>query len=85
MEKIDSLKYGLSKRVKLVFIDDKSIGIEKIIKSRIIKKDASKIIEISKQIKSVNQSINIKLICTENICSKSKLLLTENGIEITYI
>lgn len=85
MEKIDSLKYGLSKRVKLVFIDDKSIGIEKIIKSRIIKKDASKIIEISKQIKSVNQSINIKLICTENICSKSKLLLTENGIEIIYI
>ncbi|MEN8137999.1 MAG: hypothetical protein ABFR62_06170 [Bacteroidota bacterium] len=77
-------KYGLSKRTKLELIDENTIAIVKLIKSRIIQKDAKKIIEMSEKIKSVKQNTGVALICTENICSKSKALLKDNGIEIVF-
>jgi len=76
--------YGLPKRVKLESLDSKTIGIIKLIKSRIIQKDAKKIIEIAQQIKDVDTSKNVALICTENICSKSKKLLADNNINIIF-
>jgi len=77
-------EYGLPKRIKLEEINQQTIGIIKLIKSRIIQKDAKKIIEIAEQIKSVDTSKKIALICTENICSKSKKLLEENGIDLIF-
>ena len=79
-----SEKYGLAKRIKLEEIDNTTVGIVKLIKSRIIQKDAKKIIEISNQIKSIDALKNTALVCTENICSKSKKLLGDNKIEIIF-
>ncbi len=79
---ISSEKYGLNKRVILKQLNDSTIAIEKIIKSRIIQKDALKIIETVNKIKSVDPIINVYLICTSNICSKSIKLLEDNQINI---
>jgi hypothetical protein len=77
-------KYKLPKRIKLEVINEQTIGIIKLIKSRIIQKDARKIIEIAEQIKAVDSSKNIVLICTENICSKSKALLASADISVVF-
>ena len=44
---ISAEKYGLNKRIILKQLDNSNIAIEKIIKSRIIQKDAMKIIDIA--------------------------------------
>ena len=76
--------YGLSARVQLEELGDNQLGIRKVIKSRIIQKDAAKIVEIVKQIKSVNSNLELTLICTPNICSKSLALLKQAGIKVLY-
>jgi len=50
-------KYGLSSRVKLEIINKNHIGILKQIKSRIIQKDAEKIIEKANTIRRKDSSI----------------------------
>ena len=79
---IDASEYNLSKRVILEQVDSDTIGIVKLVKSRIITKDTLRIIELVKQIKEINPHINVVLICTENICSKSIARLSENNIKI---
>jgi len=63
-------------------IDENHIGIVKLIKSRIIQKDAIRIVEMSKQIKDVHPDLEVSLICTSNICSKSLALLQREGISV---
>ncbi len=77
--------YGLPARVQLDELSDNHLGIRKVIKSRIIRKDAEKIVEIARQIKSVNPTLELILICTPNICSKSLALLQENKISVKYV
>lgn len=79
------LYYGLPSRVQLEDLGNNRLGIRKVIKSRIIQKDASRIIEIVKQIKSVNPELEITLICTRNICSKSIALLEGEGVTIEFV
>ena len=79
---INLAKYNLPSRIKLRAISENHIGIEKLIKSRIIQKDAIKIVEISNQIKKNDSNITVSLICTTNICSKSLLLLKDENIPI---
>ena len=81
----DPLYYHLPSRIRLEALDNNRLGIYKVIKSRIIQKDAVKIIEISRQIKSIDSNINVTLICTRNICSKSIALLEKEGLEIQYV
>lgn len=76
--------YKLPKRIKLQEINGDTIAIIKLIKSRIIQKDARKIIEIAKKIIEINPEKKVALICTENICSKSTKLLSDNHIEIIF-
>lgn len=76
--------YGLSSKIKLVQIEEHNIGIVKRIKSRIIQKDALKIIEIANTIRKKDLNTKVSLICNDNICSKSVKLLNENGIEIQF-
>lgn len=76
--------YGLSSRIKLEQIDTNKIGIVKRIKSRIIQKDALKIIEIANAILEKESNTKVILICNNNICSKSVKLLTEHGIDIQF-
>lgn len=79
---IDPTSYNLPARTKLRAISLNHIGIVKLIKSRLIQKDAIRIIETSKQIKNIEPNINISLICTSNICSKSIKLLQKENISI---
>ncbi|MBN2166128.1 MAG: hypothetical protein JW717_07625 [Marinilabiliaceae bacterium] len=76
--------YHLHKRTILREIDTNHIAIVKKIKSRIISKDAKKIIDQVKKIKSVDPLKKVSLVCTKNICSKSIALLHENNVEIFY-
>ncbi len=77
-------KYGLSPRVKLEELSENHLGILKLIKSRIIQKDAIKIIEQAKSICEKDPNIKVSLICSNNICSKSVALLNKNNIEIIF-
>lgn len=79
---LNSAKYDLPSQVKLRVIGKNHIGIIKLIKSRIIQKDAVKIIEISKKLKKIDPKLTISLICTSNICSKSLLLLESESIQV---
>lgn len=79
------LHYGLPARVQLEELGENRLGIRKVIKSRIIQKDAAKIIAIAQQIKSVNPKLGLTLVCTTNICSKSLDLLKKEGIDVSFV
>nr|WP_321411768.1 hypothetical protein [uncultured Carboxylicivirga sp.] len=79
---LDSKYYGLHSRIQLEELGSKHIGIVKLIRSRIIRKDAEKIIEIAKTIHQIEPEFKISLICTSNICSKSLALLKEHNIDV---
>ncbi len=83
MNTLDPVQYGLNKRTKLEQLDEHHIGIVKLVKSRIIRKDAEKIIESANKIKALNND-KVSLVCTKNICSKSIQLLDDNNIKITF-
>jgi hypothetical protein len=74
--------YQLSASVKLVTLATNHIAIVKYLKSRIIQKDAVKIVEIARQIQKLEPKTKVSLVCTQNICSKSVALLTKEGIEV---
>jgi len=82
---IDARAYGLSPKIRLKELGDNHIGIVKLIKSRIIQKDAVKVVDAAKQIKGVNGGCKVSLVCSRNICSKSLALLDREGIDIVYI
>ena len=82
---INPLYYELPARIQLVNLGKNRIGISKVIKSRIIRKDAAKIVAMASQIKEVNPELEVSLICSRNICSKSLISLKNEGIEIEYI
>ena len=73
------LYYQLSSKVQLEEINEHQIAIRKVIKSRIIQKDAIKIVETARQIQQVDSQLKVSLICTRNICSKSIDLLAKEG------
>jgi hypothetical protein len=81
----DPTHYGLPARVQLEELGENRLGIRKVIKSRIIRKDAEKIVQMARQIKSVNPAVELTLLCNRNICSKSLALLCEERIEIRYM
>ncbi len=83
--KIDPKIYGLPSRIQLVELGENHLGIRKVIKSRIIRNDAEKIVAISKEITKSTPEYKISLVCNRNICSKSLKLLAEEGIGIRYI
>lgn len=74
--------YNLPSRIELREIMPNHIAIVKLIKSRIIQKDAAKIVEMVKQIKRVDTSLEVSLICSSNICSKSLKLLHDNLVGV---
>lgn len=78
-------EFGLSSRVQLEQFGLQHIRIHKKIKSRIIRKDAIKIIEIADTIRQQAPHTKLTLICFNNICSKSVALLQTNNIGIEII
>lgn len=81
---ISPKEYGLKSRVKLEQLSSNHIAIVKKVKSRIIQKDALKIIEIANAIRKKDANTKVSLICNNNICSKSVKLLNEQAIMIQY-
>ena len=77
--------YQLSSKVQLEVINEHQMAIRKVIKSRIIQKDAIKIVEMARQIQQVDSQLKVSLICSRNICSKSIDLLAKEGIGICYV
>jgi len=82
MMELDPQEFGLSPKVKLIELDRLHWAIVKRVKSRIIQKDAEKIIQNVQAIKRLMPTLRISLICHNNICSKSIALLQLNGIEV---
>lgn len=74
--------YNLPTRVILRAVGENHIAIVKLIKSRIIQKDAAKIVEIARQIQSVDADMKVSLVCSSAICSKSVALLKNEGIGV---
>lgn len=74
--------YNLPVRTNLRAVGNNHIGIVKLIKSRIIQKDAARIVKLARQIQAVQPDIKVSLICTSAICSKSLALLRREGISI---
>ncbi len=75
-------QFGLPKRTQLIQLDANTIGIVKKRKSRIIMKDSKQIVDIAMQIRKENKKLNIMLIISGPICSKSIKFLGENKIDI---
>jgi len=82
MKKLDPTTFGLNSRTDLQQVDAGTIAIVKKIKSRIIRKDAEKIVAMAEIIQKKKSGQKVILVCTSNICSKSKALLNEKNIEI---
>lgn len=77
--------YGLPARTQLESLGENHLAIRKVIKSRIIRKDAVKIAETVRLIRKLSPGAAITLICTRNICSKSLKLLAEEGVTVQFI
>lgn len=75
-------RYGLPPRTEIELMGPNHLAIVKVIKSRIISKDAQKIVDIANLIRQKDPDMEISLICCDNICSKSIQLLENNNIGI---
>jgi len=75
-------KFALPKRTQLIQLNANTVGIVKKRKSRIIMKDSKQIVDLAKQIRKVDNKLNIMLIISGPICSKSIKYLGEHKIGI---
>ncbi len=82
MKSASASDYNLPPRIALRTIGENHIAIVKLIKSRIIQKDAAKILEIAKQIQCIDADLKVSLVCSSAICSKSLALLKSEGIGV---
>ena len=82
MKPTNASDYNLPSRVVLRAVGENHIAIVKLIKSRIIQKDATKIAEIARQIQRVDAELKVSLVCSPAICSKSVALLKNEGIGV---
>ena len=80
MQKILPKDFGLNSKVRLIKYND-HIGIVIDRKSRIIMKDGLRILDQSKKIKQISNSV-IRLYTSAPVCSKTKVFLQNNNILI---
>ena len=81
---LSPLYYNLSSRTQLEELGPHHIAIVKRVKSRIIQKDALKILAMVESIKATEPILKVSLLCNDNICSKSLQLLRNNGVEVRF-
>jgi len=79
-KQINPIKYGLSKRIRIVEISKNHLGILKMRKSRIIMKDGIQLNEIADNIRKINPEIQISVIISGPICSKTTKYLESGSI-----
>ena len=81
MERIDPKLYNLHPRITLRKTK-KDVFIVMDRKSRIIMKDAYRILEIVKKIRGFEIGKNVSILSNAPVCSKTQKFLTENNIAI---
>lgn len=81
-KQLNTSDYGLGSRIKIVEISEGHLGILKKRKSRIIMKDGLQIMEIADMIHTKSPNINVSLIISGPICSKTRNMLNSNSIGI---
>ena len=78
-------KYGLSTRSCLERIDDTTLALVILRKSRIIMADGKKIREKAACIAKVDPALRVVLKTNAPVCSKTQVFLRESGVEIVYV
>ena len=81
MKNIDPKKYNFHSRVKLLG-KDKRVFVVVDRKSRIIMKDAHRILKIAKQINQVELDKEVSVLSGAPVCKKTKKFLLENDIVV---
>lgn len=81
-QELNANTYGLPARTKLVSLKDGTIALVIDRKSRIIMADAKKISEKIEKIHQQEPSVQVSLLISAPICSKSKLFLEQLGIGV---
>ena len=81
MVKIDSLKFGLSKRMA-IYENKNKITIKITRKTRIIMKDGHRLLNAANKIKKIREQKDICLNTSAPICSKTKKFLEDQGVSV---
>jgi nicotinate-nucleotide pyrophosphorylase len=79
---INPKTYGLSSRVELRELDSNTIAIVKKRKSRIIMKDGLQLKSMVDKIKAINPELNVSLIVSGPVCSKTIQFFSDQNIEL---
>jgi|TARA_B100000029_G_scaffold119763_1_gene113111 hypothetical protein len=82
MKNIDPRKYNLSPRIQLQQNSSGHLFIVIDRKSRIIMKDGHRILEMVRTIQLVEKNHSVSVLTSAPVCSKTKLFLNENNIEM---
>jgi len=85
MKQLESIKYGLSSRIKLFQNRKKEVFLVVDRKSRVVMKDGFRIVDIVKKVKKKEPNIGFYLKTSAPVCSKTKLYLKEQNILIKPI
>ena len=84
-QELNAKSYGLPARTKLVRLKDGTIALVIDRKSRIIMAEAKKISEKIEKVHQQEPSVQIDLLTSAQICSKSKLFLEQLGIGVQQL
>ena len=82
MKKIDPKRYNLSSRLNLQQnkLNELFIIIDR--KSRVVMKDAHRILETVNRIQSIEKDKNISVLTSAPVCSKTRTFLSDNSISV---
>ncbi len=82
MKKIDPKRYNLSPRLNLQQnkLNELFIIIDR--KSRVVMKDAHRILEMVNRIQSIEKDRYVSVLTSAPVCSKTRIFLSDNSISV---
>ena len=82
MKKIDPKRYNLSSRLNLQQnkLNELFIIIDR--KSRVVMKDAHRILEMVNRIQSIEKDRYVSVLTSAPVCSKTRIFLSDNSIPV---
>ena len=82
MKKIDPKRYNLSSRLNLQQnkLNELFIIIDR--KSRVVMKDAHRILEMVNRIQSIEKDRHVSVLTSAPVCSKTQTFLSDNSISV---
>ena len=82
MKKIDPKRYNLSPRLNLQQNELNELFIIIDRKSRVIMKDAHRILEMVNRIQSIEKDRYVSVLTSAPVCSKTRIFLSDNSISV---